>query len=315
LVRRLRGQGLAIIYISHFLEEISAVCDRYTVLRDGRSVGGGAVAGAQHDRIVSLMVGRDVEALYPRNHHQPGEPVLTIENLAGRARPASATFELRRGEVLGIAGLIGAGRTELLRAIFGLDPVRRGDIRVAAVSGPAAPGARWRQGVGFVSENRKAEGLATGLSIADNLTLPRLGGLGPAWLVSPSRQASAARRWVERLSIRCASPAQRVSALSGGNQQKVALARLLHADVDVLLLDEPTRGIDVGSKAEIYRLIDELARGGRAVLMVSSYLPELLGVCDRIAVMHRGRLGPARPAADWNEQTLMLAATGAAGGE
>lgn len=314
LVRRLRGQGLAIIYISHFLEEISAVCDRYTVLRDGRSVGGGAVAEAQHDRIVSLMVGRDVEELYPRNDHHPGEAILTLDGLAGRVGPASASLELRRGEVLGIAGLIGAGRTELLRAIFGLDPVRRGEIRIAEFTGRAPPGRRWAQGVGFVSENRKTEGLATGLSIADNLTLPRLGGLGPARLVLPARQASAARRWVERLSIRCASPAQRVSALSGGNQQKVALGRLLHADVDVLLLDEPTRGIDVGSKAQIYRLIDELARA-RAVLMVSSYLPELLGVCDRIAVMHRGRLGPARPAGDWNEQTLMLAATGAAGGE
>jgi ribose transport system ATP-binding protein len=169
----------------------------------------------------------------------------------------------------------------------------------------------------MVSEDRKGEGLATGLSIADNVTLPRLDGLGPWRFVLPSRQAAACLPWIERLPIKCVSTRQPVQALSGGNQQKVAIARLLHANVDVLLLDEPTRGIDVGSKAEIYRRIDELALGDaaagrapKAVLLISSYLPELLGVCDRIAVMCRGRLSEPRPAVDWNEHELMLAATG-----
>jgi ribose transport system ATP-binding protein len=173
--------------------------------------------------------------------------------------------------------------------------------------------------MGLVSEDRKEEGLALGLSIAENITLPRLAGLGPWRLVTPAGQDRASRRFIERLAIKCASPRQPVSALSGGNQQKVALARLLHADVDLLLLDEPTRGIDVGSKAQIYQLIDDLATGDpatarppRAVLVVSSYLPELLGICDRIAVMCRGKLGPSRPVHELDEHRIMLAATGAA---
>ena len=203
-----------------------------------------------------------------------------------------------------------AGRTELLRALFGLDPVRCGRIRLGAYVGPASPAQRLAQGAGLLSEDRKVEGLALSLSIADNLTLSRLSGLGPPGFVLPSRQAAAASRWIKGLSIRCRGPQQRVGDLSGGNQQKVAIGRLLHHDVDLFLLDEPTRGIDVGSKAQVYQLIDDLARRGKAVLLVSSYLPELLGVCDRIAVMHRGRLGRARPVAAWNEHSLMLEATG-----
>jgi ribose transport system ATP-binding protein len=163
----------------------------------------------------------------------------------------------------------------------------------------------------MVSEDRKTEGLAAGLSIADNITLPRLSGLGPGRMVLPSRQRAACEPWIAKIPIKCQGPSQRVSGLSGGNQQKVALARLLHADVDVLLLDEPTRGIDVGSKAQIYRLIDELATRGKAVLMISSYIPELLGVCDRIAVMSRGRLSDARPVEQWDEHQLMKVAIGA----
>ena len=341
LIRRLRDKGLAIVYISHFLEEVQEIGDRFTVLRDGRTVGSGAAAGATVDQIVTLMVGREVDQLYPRHKRTPGQPVLEVRELAGVSKPSSATLTLRRGEVLGIAGLIGAGRTELVRAIFGLDAVTSGSVKIGAYSGPASPEVRWRQGTGMVSEDRKNEGLALGLSVADNITLARLDGLGPWRLVRPSKQAAACLPWIAKIPIRCLSPHQTTSALSGGNQQKVALARLLHADVDVLLLDEPTRGIDVGSKAQVYRLIDELAAGipsvgheaappshrwgtklphrmgrreaGRkpkAVLMISSYLPELLGVCDRIAVMCRGRLTQSRSAADWNEHQLMLAATG-----
>jgi ribose transport system ATP-binding protein len=318
LVRRLRDRGISVIYISHFLEEVCEISDRFAVLRDGESVGGGQTAGTSMGRIVSLMVGRDMEDLYPRTaRRNDGDVILEIRNLAGVVKPTSASFQLRCGRVLGLSGLIGAGRTELVRAIFGLDRVQSGEIRIAAYSGGAAPARRWSQSVGMVSEDRKREGLALGLSIADNITLARLAGLGPWRSVLPSRQRAAAAPWVNRLAIKCASPAARVSSLSGGNQQKVAIGRLLHADVDVLLLDEPTRGIDVGSKAEIYRLIDELAAGDaangikpKAILMVSSYLPELLGVCDEIAVMARGRLGGTRPVAEWNEHRLMLAATG-----
>jgi ribose transport system ATP-binding protein len=255
------------------------------------------------------MVGRQVEELYPRGARQRGETILEVEAF----EPGAASFPLHRGEVFGIAGLLGAGRTRLLRALFGLEPVRGGRVRLAAYTGPHSPARRWRQGMGMLSEDRKGEGLALGLSIADNLTLSRLEGLGPGPTVTPSRQDSASRRWIDRLRIRCRGPRQAVAELSGGNQQKVALARLLHHDVDVLVLDEPTRGIDVASKAEIYSLIDALAaRESKAVLIVSSYLPELLGLCDRIAVMHRGRLGPARPASELTEHQLMLEATGGA---
>ncbi len=317
LIRRLRVSGHSIVYISHFLEEVQRVSDRYSVLRDGQTVGGGVTAEATIDGIVAMMVGREVKDLYPRSPRAPGEVVLGIQNLAGKAKPVAASLELRRGEVVGIAGLVGAGRTELIRTVFGLDPVRSGRIKVGSYSGGASPAVRWRQAVGMVSEDRKREGLALGLSIADNVTLSRLEGLGPGRLVMPGRQDAACRGWIEKIPIRCRSPRQAVRALSGGNQQKVAIARLLHADVDVLLLDEPTRGIDVGSKAQIYQLIDELAVGDpaagrrpKAVLMVSSSLPELLGVCDRIAVMCRGRLTEARPAEEWDEHQLMLAATG-----
>lgn len=304
LVGRLKSKGLGIIYISHFLEEVRAICDRFTVLRDGKSVGSGVTAGVENGRIISMMVGRSVDDLYPRTPRVQGEPVLELKNLAGLLKPARASLTLHRGEVLGIAGLIGAGRTELLRAIFGLDPVRSGQISLKSYSGPASPAQQWTRGMGMLSEDRKLEGLALSLSIADNVTLSNLGAF-----IHPSAQAKASQEWIERLGIRCREPQQPVGTLSGGNQQKVAIARMLHHGVDVLLLDEPTRGIDVGSKARIYQLINDLACAGKAVLMVSSYLPELLGVCDRIAVMTKGCLHPARPVAEFNEHEIMTEAT------
>jgi len=190
--------------------------------------------------------------------------------------------------------------------------VTSGTISVGVHAGPSTPHDRWRQGMGMLSEDRAGEGLALGWSVADNLTLTRLEPFGPAFTVWPSRQDAAAARWIDRLGIRSSHPRQTIGELSGGNQQKVAVGRLLHHDVDVLVLDEPTRGIDVASKAQIYTLIDELVSGReKAVLLVSSYLPELLGVCDRIAVMSRGRLGPARPVEAWTEHSLLMEASGA----
>jgi ribose transport system ATP-binding protein len=308
LIRRLKAQGKAVLFISHVLEEVKAVSDQFVVLRDGRSVGGGVTAETPADRIVELMTGRKVDDLYPRSPRSPGEVVLSLESLAGQGKPSFASLEVRRGEVVGIAGVVGAGRTELLEAVFGLRPVVSGTLRVAAFEGPATPRQRWAQGTGMLSEDRKREGLALSLSIADNLTLSAL----PP-VVRPACQAAATREWAGRMELRYRDPWQAVHELSGGNQQKVAFARLLHHEVDLLLLDEPTRGIDVGAKALIYALIDGLAVAGKAVLMVSSYLPELLGTCDRIAVMHRGRLGRARPVAEWTEHAILLEATG--GGE
>jgi ribose transport system ATP-binding protein len=310
LIGRLKAQHLAIVYISHFIEEVKEVSDRFVVLRDGRQAGAGATRDTGSEAIVSLMVGRSVDDLYPRGPRERGDAMLEVEEL----QPGDATFTLHRGEVLGIAGLLGAGRTRLLRTIFGLEPVRSGRIRVAAYAGPGAPHDRWQQGVGMLSEDRGGEGVARGLSVADNITLSRLAPFGPRGFVWPSRQRAAAARWIERLDIRCGDARQPVGQLSGGNQQKVAVARLLHHGVDVLILDEPTKGIDVGSKAQIYRLIDGMVGSGKAVLLVSSYFPELLGVCDRIAVMSRGRLGSARDVAGWNEHALLMEASGARAG-
>jgi ribose transport system ATP-binding protein len=221
-------------------------------------------------------------------------------------RPSTATFELQAGEVLGIAGVVGAGRTELLRLLFGLDRMTGGTIRALGHEGSASPAERIRQGFGMLSEDRKAEGLALALSIADNLTLSKL-----AALVRASAQRSVAARWVEALAIRCRDVLQPVLDLSGGNQQKVALGRLMHQEAEILLLDQPARGIDVAAKADVHRLIDGLAVGGKAVLLVSDDLEELLGVCDRIAVMRRGVLGPARPVSEWTEALLLAEAVGA----
>ena len=305
LVAQLKQTGIAIIYISHFLEEIRALCDRVTILRDGRSVCEGETKQFTDEQIVAQMVGRDVSELYPRSVRQAGDVILSVRNLQGETKPQNASLELRRGEVLGLAGLIGTGRTELLRVIFGLDEAVSGAVRVGLYSGFGSPQERWQQGVGFVSEDRKLEGLALDLSIAENITLTTLRAR-----VHPAEQAQQARRWIERLGIRCHSPEQTVGQLSGGNQQKVAIARLLCHDVDVLLLDEPTRGIDLGAKATIYQQIDALACAGKAVLVVSSYLPELLGICDRIAVMCRGVLGEAHPVAEIDGHRIMLEATG-----
>jgi len=317
LIGRLKRQGKAVVYISHFIEEVKRVADRVTVLRDGKVVGSSDVDEISTDEIITLMVGRQVEELYPRSARHPGQVILEIEDLAGAEKPESASLQLHRGEVLGIAGLVGAGRTELLRSLFGLESVRKGKIRLGVYTGPASPVRRWMQGAGILSEDRKEEGLALSLSVADNVTLSKLKGFGPLGLVLPSRQDKATQRWIERLGIRCGGPREPISSLSGGNQQRVALARLLQHDVDVLLLDEPTRGIDVAAKAMIYKLINELATGSpeesrapKAILMVSSYLPELMGVCDRVAVMCRGRLGPMHRIDEVDEHKLMLEATG-----
>ena len=316
LIRSFKDEGRSVIYISHFLDEVVEIADRCTILRDGCRVGTREVVGSSLDELAAAMVGRSLQELYHHSVHSGGEVALTVTDLQGREGLKAASFSLYRGEVLGIAGLVGSGRTELLETIFGLSEVRAGKVRVAAYSGPASPFQRWRQGVGYVSEDRKEEGLALSLSIQDNVTLPRLSGLGPWGLVLPARQSSACEKWMDRLKVRYRSTRQPVRELSGGNQQKIALTRLLYHGCDVLLLDEPTRGIDIVSKVEVYRLIDRLARGDRdqgvsprAVLFVSSYLPELLGVCDRIAVMSRGVLTEPAAVESLSEEKIMQLAT------
>ena len=314
-IRRLAATGVAVVYISHFLEETREIADSYTVLRDGRTVGGGALAATTNDELIAQMVGRTVDALFPRRPPAGSpETLLEVRDLVALPGVKGASFEIRRGEVLGVFGLMGSGRTETVRALFGLAPAAAGTVRLRGRDTPArgsTPAARLAQGLGYLSEDRKGEGLALPLSVADNLTVTRLSACTRAGILDRVRQREHAQTWVTALGVKAHTPAQPVRTLSGGNQQKVALGRLFHQDADVLLLDEPTRGIDIGSKAQIYEAVAAVAGRGKGVLMVSSYLPELLGMCDRLAVMSRGRLSPARPVGEWTPASVMEAAIGA----
>ena len=311
LVRRLRDQGICVVYISHFLEEIEAITDRVTILRDGRSIATARSKDLSRREIIEQMVGRTLVEQFPQERATLGEVVLTLDHLAGTKLPRDCSFELRRGEILGIAGIVGAGRTELLRALFGLAAVKSGRVVVHTLNSThAGPRARIDQGLGLVSEDRKHEGLALDQSLADNMTYSTLGIYRRGAILRLGARRRAVRALLERLHVRYRSSDQHVGDLSGGNQQKVALGRLLHQNADVWLLDEPTRGVDIGSKAEIYRLMRELANQGKAILFVSSYLPELFGVCDTLAVMHQGQLSPKRPTADWTSADVMRIATG-----
>ena len=308
VIHKLKEAGYGIVYISHFLEEIRQVCDSYAVLRDGHSVGAGELADTTDSQIVSLMVGRGVADLFPSVPHTPGETLLTISHLSGTRAPQEASLELKRGEIFGLAGLIGAGRTELLRCLFALDPVRNGTVKVASVTVAPNTRARIRAGLGLVSEDRKAEGLAQTRSIADNLTYSRLQPYTRAGILNLRKRRSEVLHWMKQLQVKANSPEQAIGELSGGNQQKVAIARVLHQQADILLLDEPTRGIDVGTKSEIYRLMGQLAAEGKVVLFVSSYLTELLATCDRIGVMSSGILREVRPTNQWTEESIMSTA-------
>ncbi len=304
-VKALKESGLAIILVTHFLADVKAHADRYTVLRDGKVMGSGDPRAVPSDQIVHEMLGRELETIRggdaSRDHagyRDPGasdakDTILDVKGLAGTQKPRDVSFSLRRGEILGIAGLVGSGRTELLRAIIGLDPTKSGEVVVRAP-----------RGIGLLSEDRGGEGLMLGRSIAENIALsPR----GPLF-VNPSAVRDDGAKWIAELSVRARGPDQRAGDLSGGNQQKVQIARLLREDYDVLLVDEPTRGIDVASKAQVLELLRDLARKGKGIILVSSQLDELVSTCDRIAVLRRGELGPSRRAAEWDDEKLLLEA-------
>ena len=312
VIGKLQAEGVAVIYISHFLEEVQRIADRYTVLRDGRAVASGKVSSVSLEDLVRKMVGRPLTEMFPRVERTMGKPVLRIENLSGRSKPQDVSITVRQGEVVGFAGLVGAGRSEFLRCLFGLESGAAGTFQFGNLKGDLVrqtPRKALQSGFDFLSEDRKTEGLATGCSVEFNVTLSSLYRSSRSGWVRPALQRQRASEQCRRLGVRLQSVRQAVRDLSGGNQQKVALARLLEHDSDVLLLDEPTRGIDIASKAEIAELIGRLAAAGKAVLVVSSYLPELFGICDTLAVMHRGRLSPPRPVTAWSEHEVMRYAT------
>ena len=313
LIRKLSAEGISVIYISHFLEEVRQIADRFTVLRDGRSVATGEIAGTNDDELIAKMVGRTQQNLFPERKSPAAtyETILEVRNLASPPLLKDASFELRRGEILGIAGLMGSGRTPLLRAIFGLEPPASGTITVnkkALPPGRTTPAIRLIEGVGYLSEDRKGEGLTLNQSLADNVTVTKFETCSRWGWLDLGAQRRQAEKFVNALKIKTRDVQQPAGSLSGGNQQKVVVARLLHQDADVLLLDEPTRGIDIGSKAQVYETIALCAVQNKAVLMVSSYLPELFGMCDRLAVMSRGRLSEVRPVDRWTPESVLQAA-------
>jgi ribose transport system ATP-binding protein len=310
IIHKLKNQGVGIIYISHFLEEVQEVADRFTVLRDGKKIHTGQMKTTTLDDLIQMMVGQKFVEMFPKVDHEIGEVVLQMKELKGKRMAERVDLTLRKGEILGVAGLIGSGRTETLRTVFGLDPIEKGFLVVGRQkTGKGTPWIRIGQGMGLLSEDRQQEGLALSMSVADNLTLSHFSPYKKGGLLRLKKRRAAVQYLLKQVKIKAQDPDQPVYGLSGGNQQKVALARLLHQEADILLLDEPTRGIDVLSKSQIYEWMGKLVQAGKAIIFVSSYLPELLGICDKIAVFHRGKLIEYRPVTDWDTQSIMTVAT------
>lgn len=313
LIARLKRQGVGIIYISHRLEEVRRLADRVTVLRDGRNAGELAGADIQHDRMVSLMVGRDVSRVYQRTRHPPGETVLEAIGLRTRAFPAHpVSFGLRAGEIVGVAGLVGAGRSELLRTLFGIDRAVAGGIRIGGrFYSKYSPRRAQALGLALVPEDRKAQGLLVDLTLRKNVSLPKLrSAAGFGGLLNFRDERAVAQHAIQTLNVKTDSDQKLAKFLSGGNQQKVVIGKWLAVQPRILLLDEPTRGIDVGAKQEIYRLIETLATRSLAILFVSSELEEILGLADRVLVMHEGRLAGELDYRQMTEEGIMRLATG-----
>ena len=312
VVARLRDEGVGIIYISHRLDEIFTVADRITVLRDGETVGTRQRAGLERGELIRLMVGRELAAVFPKRSVPLGDVVLELRGVTHRAAGVrNVSFSVRRGEILGIAGLVGSGRTELAEVIFGLRPLDAGEIRLhGAPIHVASPLDAIRAGIGYVPEDRRQHGVVLEMSVAANASLANLAGVSQHGLVNRRVERERALGYVEQLRIKTPSVDAEAGSLSGGNQQKVALARWLSATPSVLVLDEPTQGVDVGSKAEIHELMGTLAAEGLAIVMISSEMPEVLGMSDRIAVMHAGEIAAILSRAEATQDRILSLALG-----
>jgi ABC-type sugar transport system ATPase subunit len=313
VVDRLRADGVGVIYISHRLEEIFVIADRVTVLRDGESVGTSPVAGIRRDRLVTLMVGRELSGLYPELPAATGHPLLEISGLARRGAFSDISFSVHSGEILGLAGLVGAGRTEVARCIFGIDRADAGSVLLDGRRVPASPWGAIATGIGYVSEDRKGEGLVLPMSIAENVGLPILRLLQSRGLLDVRRERRLAAGLRAELRIRAPDVNTAAEDLSGGNQQKVSLAKWLATKPRLLILDEPTRGVDVGAKAQVHQLMAELCAQGIGILMISSDLPEVLGMSHRIIVMADGRLQGELQREAFSQEAVMSLAAGSSG--
>ena len=312
VARGLRDKGAGILFISHRFEEVFALCDRITVMRDGRHIGVHNTADTSVNEIVKEMVGRELGALFPKEVAEIGETVLKVSDLNRAGVFSGIDFEVRAGEIVALAGLVGAGRTEVARAVFGIDRYDSGSVTLLgrALAGNS-PKAAIDAGMGFVPEDRRRQGLVMDLSVAKNATLTLRHRLARFGIISANRERRVAEEWTTRLQVKTGSQDYAVSTLSGGNQQKVVLAKWLATEPKLLIVDEPTRGIDVGTKSEVHRLISDLAGRGIAILMISSELPEVLGMADRVLVMHEGRITARLPRTEATAELVMNAATAA----
>ncbi len=312
IIRKLRERGLGVVFVSHRLNEVHAICDRVVVLRDGQNVGALPIAEATDERLIAMMVGRSIENLYPKRPAEPGEVVLEVEGVTRHGVIEDISFQIRAGEVVGLAGLVGSGRTEVARAIFGADRIDRGTIKLnGKVVHIRSPQDARTLGIGYVPEDRKVQGLVLNMTVRDNAALAVLRQLahGGQFIAWPAVEHTAAQ-YIQELQVRPPRTDLIAGSLSGGNQQKVVLAKWLAANLKVLLLDEPTRGIDVGAKAEIHGLIDTLAHRGMAILLISSELPEVLAMSDRILVMSEGRLAGELSREEATQERVLALASG-----
>jgi rhamnose transport system ATP-binding protein len=311
VARSLRDAGAAVLFISHRFDEVFALCQRITVLRDGQWVSTDPIGDVTVDQVVRRMVGRDVSSLFPKQDTEVRDVRLEVRGLTRHGVFSDVSFDVRGGEIVALAGLVGAGRSEVIQAVFGVDPYDSGEVRVDGRRlPPGRPAAAMSAGVALVPEDRRQQGLVMELSVERNATLTRRWRLARFGLLRAASERHAAREWTRRLQVKAPALSSAVSTLSGGNQQKVVLAKWLSTSPKVLIVDEPTRGVDVGTKAEVHRLLSQLAADGLAVLMVSSELPEVLGMADRVLVMHEGRLVADIPREQADEESVMFAATG-----
>jgi len=313
LIRSLRARGVGIVYISHRMEEIFEIGDRVTVLRDGRLVATRAVAATTVSELIRLMADRELDDHFPRRRVPPGETVLELCRVGTRGKLADVSFSLRRGEILGVAGLLGSGRSSLARVLFGAEPITAGSVKIRGQPARiASPAAAIRLGLGYLAEDRQQQGLILSLSVRQNIVLPNADLAYPGGVRHAGREAQIVATQIERLRIRTPHAEQPVVLLSGGNQQKVVLAKWLVRQAAILIIDEPTRGIDVAAKVDIYELMNRLTDQGAAILMISSDLPEVLGMSDRILVMHCGRVVGEFDPRQASQATLVRAALGEA---
>ncbi|MBQ2413097.1 MAG: sugar ABC transporter ATP-binding protein, partial [Anaerotignum sp.] len=311
VINSLRKKGVSIVYISHRMEEIFELCDRITVLRDGEYVGTENIAEIDLDHVVQMMIGRTIGERFPKRESHIGAEVLRVEGLTSGKLFKDVSFDVKAGEVLGVSGLMGAGRTEIMQAIFGNLPVDDGKIFIDGkeikIKNPRQAIAN---GIGFITEDRKVEGLLLEKSIAENIHIANLGKVSNGFVLNKEKQMSLAKKGIDEFKVRCFGPHHECGNLSGGNQQKIVLAKWVYTDPKILILDEPTRGVDIGAKKEIYNIINQMAADGVAVIMVSSELPEVLGMSDRIAVVHEGKITGILDAAEADQAKVMTLATG-----